>query len=348
MTFQSRVPTTETKSCPAAAETQVSQATVPYVNQVAILLPDGAAPGAGQILADLLLSANEVIPDARYAVSILRLSDFNHLSHGRQQRTMCIFLGDIRARWRVSSSDRAALQTLLHRCRQPVLVGGAVFLLREAGMFDGHTLAVHSNFAAAANEEALQSAAVGTQYHLADPVHSAVSPLATLRLLLDLIGREHGEFMADALGEYVGLDAGDTRFQSKATLDILQRAGGDNLIEKSLHLMQQHIEEPISICELARQQGVSTRKLQRRFRDRTGGGPHTAYRMLRIERAHQLLTHTSMNVYEIVAATGFGTRSNLSRWFHKQLGVSPQAVRRSAYCDAQQVPPAELQRALAG
>lgn len=331
MTFQSPAPNTETIRCSAVAKTEISD-----VNRVVILLPDEAGSGAGQMLADLLLSANEVIPGARYDVSILRLSDFNHLSLGRQQRSICIFLGDIRARWRVKDRDRAALQTLLHRCRQPILVGGAVFLLRDAGMFDGHVLAVHSNFAAAAEEEALKSAAAGTQYHLTDSVHSAVSPLATPRLLLDLIGREHGEFMADALGEYIGLDAGDTRFQSKATLDILQKAGGDNLIEKSLHLMQQHIEEPISICELARQQGVSTRKLQRRFRDRTGGGPQTAYRMLRIERAHQLLTHTSMNVYEIVAATGFGTRSNLSRWFHKQLGVSPQAVRRNAYCEAGQ------------
>jgi len=339
MTLQCRVPNAEAMSCPAVAETAITE-----VNQVAILLPDEAAPGAGQILADLLLSANEVIPEARFDVSIMRLSDFNHLSLGRQQRSMCIFLGDIRARWRVKTGDRAALQILLHRCRQPILVGGAVFLPREAGMFDGHVLAVHSNFAAAAEEEALQRAASGTQYHLAEPVHSAISPLATPRLLLDLIGRQYGEFMADALGEYVGLDAGGTRFQSKATLDILQKAGGDNLIEKSLHLMQQHIEEPISICELARQQGVSTRKLQRRFRDCTGNGPQSAYRSLRIERAHQLLTHTSMNVYEIVAATGFGTRSNLSRWFHKQLGVSPQAVRRNAYCETEQA----STRAMAG
>lgn len=328
MTVQSYVPNAKALRCSAVVTTRI-----PKVDQVAILLPDEAAPGAGQILAELLLSANEMIPQARYAVSILRLSEFNPQRLGRQLPCMCIFLGDIRARWRVQARDKATLQWLLQRCRQPVLVGGAVFLPREAGMFDGHALAVHSNFAAAAAEEALESSAAGCQYHLADPVHSAVSPLATPRLLLDLIGREYGEFMANALGEYIGLDAGDTRFQSKATLDILQKAGGDPLIEKSLYLMQQHIEEPLSICELARQQGVSTRKLQRRFRDCTGGGPQSAYRMLRIERAHQLLTHTSMNVYEIVAATGFGTRSNLSRWFHKQLGLSPQAVRRSAYCE---------------
>ncbi|MEP2715898.1 helix-turn-helix domain-containing protein [Pseudophaeobacter sp.] len=332
MTFQSQV--SDSVSNPVTTSPRpAADVSLRPLKQVAILLPDEAAPGAGQILADLLLSANEVIPDARYAVSILRLSEFNHLNHGRQHRHMCIFLGDIRARWRVSSNDRAALQMLLHRCQQPVLVGGAVFLPQEAGMFDGQRLAVHSNFTAAAEEEALQSLAAGTQYHLADPVHSAVSPLATLRLLLDLIGRSHGEFMADALGEYIGLDAGDSRFQSKASLEILHRAGGDALIEQSLQLMQQHMEETLSICELARHQGVSTRKLQRRFRDCTGSGPQTAYRMLRIERAHQLLTHTSMNVYEIVAATGFGTRSNLSRWFHKQLGVSPQAVRRGAYSE---------------
>lgn len=330
MTFLAEVPKSETQSCSAAQKREAAP-----VNPVAILLPDEAAPGTGQVLADLLMAANEVIAEARYDVSILRLSDFNHLTHGRQQRSICIFLGDIRNRWRLGAGDRAALQSLLRRCQQPVVVGGAVFLLREAGLFGGQALAVHANFAAAAEEEALLSVEAGAQYRLADPVHSAVSPLATLRLLLALIGREYGEFLANALGEYVGLNAGDTRFQSKAALEILQRAGGDNLIEKSLQLMQQHIEEPMSICELARQQGVSTRKLQRRFRDCTGSGPQTAYRQLRIERAQQLLIHTSMNVYEIVAATGFGTRSNLSRWFHKQLGVSPQAVRRNAYCEAE-------------
>lgn len=302
-------------------------------DQVAILLPEGAPTGAGQVLADLLLAANEVIPEAQFRVTIQPLSQVQHPSRDDPRRAMSIFLGDIRARWRVSRQDRAALQVLLQRSGQPVLVGGAVFLLREAGMFDKQALAVHSNFAAAAEEEALHATETGAPYHLGDPVHSAVSPLAALRLLQELIGRTYGAFMADALGEYVGLDAGDSRLQSKVTLDILHRAGGDSLIRQSLSLMQQNMEEPLSICELAREQGVSTRKLQRRFRERTGGGPQTAYRLLRIERAHQLLTHTSLNLYEIVAATGFGTRSNLSRWFHKQLGVSPQVVRRRAYSE---------------
>ena len=56
MTFQSRVPKTEVLSCTALAKPNMTP-----VSQVAILLPDDAAPGAGQILADLLLSANEVI-----------------------------------------------------------------------------------------------------------------------------------------------------------------------------------------------------------------------------------------------------------------------------------------------
>ncbi|EBA14619.1 transcriptional regulator, AraC family protein [Roseobacter sp. SK209-2-6] len=329
MTFQARIPETE-----AEAKPKQKHAVVGSFSQVTIVLPEDASDSSGQVLADLLQAANEVIPEAQYGVTTLRLSDLNQLRHGRQNRSLCIFLGDLKARWRVTPAERSLVQTLLHHCRAPVLVGGAAFLLRETGMFQGHQLAVHSNFAAAAGEEALETAPAGTQFLSEGPVLSAVSTLAALRLLLQIIARDHGEFMAGALAEYVGLEGGDSRFQSKASLDILQKAGGDILIEKSLHLMQQHIEEPISICELARQQGVSTRKLQRRFRERTGGGPHTAYRTLRIERAHQLLTHTSMNVYEIVAATGFGTRSNLSRWFHKELGLSPQAVRRSAYCEA--------------
>lgn len=330
MTVQSQIPNIKPQDHSDPSGTSLG----PF-SPVTIVLPEEAAEGTGQVLIDLLHAANDLIPEANFGVCTLRLSDLNQLRHGRQNRSLCIFLGDLRRRWRVSPAERSVLQTLLHHCRQPILVGGAAFLPQEAGMFSGQPLAVHPNFAAAAAEEALETAPSGTQFVSSGAVFSAVSPLATLRLLLQIIARQHGEFMADALAEYVGLDAGDTRFQSKASMDILQRAGGDTLIERSLHLMQQHIEEPISICELARQQGVSTRKLQRRFRDRIGTGPQTAYRSLRIERAQQLLTHTSMNVYEIVAATGFGTRSNLSRWFHKQLGVSPQAVRRKAYCEDQ-------------
>ena len=325
MTFQARVSKTVS---PAAPKPATAGSYVP----VTIVLPEEAPESSARILVDLLQAANDVIPEARYGVTVLRLSDLNQLRHNRQNQSICIFLGDLRSRWRVTPAERTLAQTLLQQSRQPIITGGAAFLLRETGMFAGHPVAVHSNFAAAAKEETLETAPAGTQFVACGPVFSAISPLATLRLLLQVIARDHGEFMADALAEYLGLETGDGRFQSKASLDILQKAGGDTLIEKSLHLMQQHIEEPISICELARQQGVSTRKLQRRFRERTGGGPQTAYRSLRIERAHQLLTHTSMNVYEIVAATGFGTRSNLSRWFHKELGLSPQAVRRNAYC----------------
>lgn len=329
MTLQARIPEVKTPD-----QSHSSGVETGSFCPVTIVLPEEAADGTGQVLVDLLHAANDLIPEANFGVTVLRLSDLNQLRHGRQNRSLCIFLGDLRLRWRVTPAERSVLQTLLHHCRQPIVVGGAAFLLHEAGMFAGHRLAVHPNFIAAAAEENLETAPTGTQFLATGAVFSAVSPLATLRLLLQIVARQHGEFMAGALAEYVGLDVGDTRFQSKASVDILQRAGGDTLIAKSLHLMQQHIEEPISICELARQQGVSTRKLQRRFRDRTGNGPQTAYRNLRIERAQQLLIHTSMNVYEIVAATGFGTRSNLSRWFHKQLGVSPQAVRRKAYCEA--------------
>ncbi|KUJ73228.1 hypothetical protein AVO45_15960 [Ruegeria marisrubri] len=298
---------------------------------VDIILPTGTPASAGRIVADLFDACNDLLNDAPYRVSVRDLSAQPAQDSRYWSRRTVIFLGDIHARWTLTPDERNRVHQILRLANRSVLVGSAIFLLCETGMQERHTVSIHPNFAAAAAEESLCEPAAGVHYAVSGTVCSAISSFAALRLLLELIGKDHGQFVAGALGDYVGLSAHGAKPQSKVSLELRQKAGGDQLIDHTIELMSDNIEEPLKIGELAEKLGVSTRKLQRRFLERTGTGPLTAYRALRVERARQLLVHTSLSLSEVVVATGFGTCSNLARWFRREYGETPQAARQRAF-----------------
>jgi len=319
-------------SVPQAVSPVVTYPVAPtQVHDIDIILPANMPPSAAQMFADLFQAANDLIHTMPYRITVQNLAARASEDPRYWTRRSVIFLGDIHSRWGLTSVEQKRVHQILRLATRSVLIGGAIFLLREIGVQDHHSVAIHPNFYAAALEENLNDAGRGKHHAISKQVHSAISGFAALPLLIEMIGNDHGQFIANSLGDYVGLSSGNTRNQSKVVLDLRHRARGDKLIDNTLALMQEHIEEPLMICDLAQAQGVSTRKLQRRFLEKTGTGPLVAYRALRIERAHQLLVHTSLNLSEIIVATGFGTHSNLARWIRTEYGMSPQAVRRHAF-----------------
>lgn len=95
--------------------------------------------------------------------------------------------------------------------------------------------------------------------------------------------------------------------------------------------MLEHLENTLSIVQIARIMNVSSRQLQRRFATQLGVSPLTIYRSLRLERACQLVQQTSYSMHEIAAATGFGTRSRLVISFKIQFGMSPTDARAKLF-----------------
>ncbi len=304
-------------------------------HNIDIILPEGAPAATAKMIEDVFRAANDLLTERQYQVALRDLSGQPVEDPRYWSRRTVVFLGDIHSRWTLRSEERARVHQILRLARRIVLVGGAVFILSETGQQSRHACAVHPNFVAAASEEHLSEAEDGAHLCSDGKLFSAISPVAALRLSLDIVASDHGAFIADSLSAYIGFsEAHAQRPHSRVSLGLLQQARGDQLINASLELMQEHLEEPLRIDDLARELGVSTRKLQRRFLERTGNSPLTAYRALRIERAHQLLKHTSLPLSEIVVATGFGTCSNLARWFRQEVGESPKTVRQRAFAGA--------------
>jgi transcriptional regulator GlxA family with amidase domain len=104
----------------------------------------------------------------------------------------------------------------------------------------------------------------------------------------------------------------------------------DPVVKKALLLMQQNIDTPCSVVEIARRLGVSRRLIERRFQTSLGMAPTLAYKIMRLEYAEFLLRHTQHTVTEIATSTGFCDSSHFIRAFRERRSMTPVAFRENA------------------
>jgi transcriptional regulator GlxA family with amidase domain len=88
-----------------------------------------------------------------------------------------------------------------------------------------------------------------------------------------------------------------------------------------------HLDQALSLRELAAQASMSVRTFTRRFRDETGISPAVWLIQQRVERARQLLENTDLPVDRIAAQAGFGTATSMRQHLHATLGISPSLYR---------------------
>lgn len=91
---------------------------------------------------------------------------------------------------------------------------------------------------------------------------------------------------------------------------------------------QAHLDEAITLEDLAQQAGYSPYHFARLFRQATGESPYQFVLRQRVARAQQLLIESRSPLIEIAGACGFANQSHMTRIFRQQLGVTPRAYRR--------------------
>jgi transcriptional regulator GlxA family with amidase domain len=152
--------------------------------------------------------------------------------------------------------------------------------------------------------------------------------IAPLDFILHLITPRVGRELAVGISEQFILErVRDTADQQRIPLAV--RLGGHAApLVQAAQLMEAHLEEPLSLDEVASRVDVSTRQLQRLFRHRLGVTPAQYYINLRLRRARELLLQTSMPVMSITVACGFASAGHFSKSYRSLFGRSPSAERR--------------------
>jgi AraC family transcriptional regulator len=91
--------------------------------------------------------------------------------------------------------------------------------------------------------------------------------------------------------------------------------------------IESHLDEKISLAELASLLFMSVPHFERVFRRTLGCAPYQYVLERRLERARLLLETSALNMYEVGRQCGFANQSHFTRHFTKRYGVSPAKYR---------------------
>ena len=93
--------------------------------------------------------------------------------------------------------------------------------------------------------------------------------------------------------------------------------------------VETHLEDNISLQELAGMAGLSTSHFGRAFKQSEGVSPHRYLLLCRVRHASGLLLETELALSEIAIASGFADQSHFCRQFNKLVGTTPSTYRWS-------------------
>ncbi|MEM7385969.1 MAG: AraC family transcriptional regulator [Verrucomicrobiota bacterium] len=96
----------------------------------------------------------------------------------------------------------------------------------------------------------------------------------------------------------------------------------------AVRMLEENIDEPPSVAELAERVGLSRFHFQRTFREVVGETVAQHASRLRLENAAAMLKYSSWQVGDIGLACGFSSQTSFNRGFKRLYGVSPLAFRK--------------------
>jgi transcriptional regulator GlxA family with amidase domain len=151
---------------------------------------------------------------------------------------------------------------------------------------------------------------------------------AATDMMLHLIEADHGRDLAIIIADMcIHSRSFENTAPQKAAISAVLGCRNKRLI-KAVKFMEDNLEEPESMLEVATHVNTSVRQLERLFKQYVQVTPNQFYYDLRVSRAHALLSETNMSVLEVSIAAGFNSPDQFSQRFRKKYGKSPHAFRK--------------------
>ena len=204
------------------------------------------------------------------------------------------------------------------------------FALGAAGLLDGRRVTTHWE----------ECAELARQYPLAkvDPdvlftdegdILTSAGSAASIDLCLHLVRRDYGTEVATQLARQLVVppqrDGGQAQFIDAPMPEL----DGSGLFAGTLEWLQEHLDQPVTIEDLAARCAMSPRTFARRFLAATGTTPYRWLLRQRVQLAQRLLETSDLPVDQVARASGFSTAANLRKHFSRAVRTSPQAYRRA-------------------
>jgi transcriptional regulator GlxA family with amidase domain len=204
------------------------------------------------------------------------------------------------------------------------------FVLADAGLLDGRRATTHW-VAAAALAARYPAVEVDPDVLYVDEgqILTSAGAAAGLDLCLHLIRRDHGSAVAADAARLSVMPLEREGGQAQFIVHEQPPTPHGSVLEPVLRWMEDNAGREITLDDIAAEAGMSTRTLNRRFREQTGTTPLRWLHRARIRQAQYLLETTTHPVDRIAAQVGFGSPTAFRDRFKRVAGTSPHAYRRA-------------------
>ena len=236
--------------------------------------------------------------------------------------------GGINIRDAVTPALLASLRRLADR-RVPLgalCTGG--YALARAGLLDNFRATIHWENLSALREEFPRVRINDQLFTIDRDRYTCSGGTAPLDLMLHLIQSKLGPRISQLVSEQfiverVRKDTDRQYVPLRAQIGVAHRG-----LIRVAQLMEENIEKPLSLEQIAKTTGLSRRQIERLFKRDLNCVPKRYYLEMRLRRARELLLQTAMPIMDITAACGFQSPPHFSKCYRNQFGYPPSAERK--------------------
>ena len=229
-----------------------------------------------------------------------------------------------------SAITRELTKFLKKLARNKMMLGGICtgsYVLAKAGLLDKYKVATHWENIPGMREEFPQVVLTQQLFAMDKDRYTSSGGTAPLDLMLNLIRPRVGPEIVAQICDQFNMDrVRDAHDEQHVPLKVRIGSYHRSLL-KIAALMEDNIESPLAMNELAKEVGVSRRQVERLFRNHLHVSPTRYYLDLRLQRARDLLLQTSMSIMDVTIACGFQSPPHFSKCYRAYYGYPPSHER---------------------
>ncbi len=206
-------------------------------------------------------------------------------------------------------------------------VSGGTLVLAAAGLMENRRMTVHWEHAPVLAEMSPTLIIERSLYVFDRDRVTCAGGIAPMDMMHALIATHHGTAFARLVSDWF-MHTDIRPSESVQRSSLIERYGTTNAtVLDTIEMMRSHLSDPLDLTQLAAAANVGPRQLNRLFRDKVGRSTMSFYRMLRLEKARNLVRNSSLGMTEIAYATGFASSAHFSK-AHSQIFAEPPSALR--------------------
>ena len=203
------------------------------------------------------------------------------------------------------------------------------YIVARAGLLDGKSATIHWSWLNGFKENFDRVEVEESLFTLDSKVMTCSGGLAGVDLMLRLIEEINGSsFSGEIADQMLHHPIRSAASPQRSTMGRSTETMRPLLCE-AMTLIENNIEEPLTVPQIAKVLGVSQRQLERQFKKNVGCTVVQFGLLKRLQNARLLLISTDMSIRQIATASGFNTMSHFAFSFGKFFGRRPSDYREA-------------------